>query len=348
MNKENIKPFLTRIETVFNETGLNQLGKDLEFSVRERKITPYKLGLALIKAFSCTKIESIADIHRCFNALHRESVAYKPFYNQLSKPNFADFMRKMTEMVMQYLVIQILSFDNNNTFSEFETVYLQDGSLFAIKETLREIFPGRFKTVNPAAVELHVTVDLYRDNPIKIDLAPDTNSERLYLPEPEELINCLLLADRGYPSNDYASKVESCGGFYLMRQQGGINPVVEVAYDEDRKIITKLLNKKLKDIKKKLPKRASIDMDVKCKTSDGKDYIYRLVITWNASKKEYQYLMTNLSREKYTTQQIILAYKLRWQIELLFKEWKSYANLHAFDTNNEYVAEGFIWAIMDP
>ena len=32
-----------------------------------------------------------------------------------------------------------------------------------------------------------------------------------------------------------------------------------------------------------------------------------------------------------------------WQMELLFKEWKSYANLHAFDTTNPALVEGLIW-----
>ena len=31
-------------------------------------------------------------------------------------------------------------------------------------------------------------------------------------------------------------------------------------------------------------------------------------------------------------------------MELLFKEWKSYANLHAFDTENPAIVEGLIWA----
>jgi hypothetical protein len=32
------------------------------------------------------------------------------------------------------------------------------------------------------------------------------------------------------------------------------------------------------------------------------------------------------------------------EIELLFKEWKSYANLHRFVTSKAPIAEGFIWA----
>ena len=32
-----------------------------------------------------------------------------------------------------------------------------------------------------------------------------------------------------------------------------------------------------------------------------------------------------------------------WQSELLFKEWKSSANLHAFDTANTALVEGLIW-----
>ena len=37
-------------------------------------------------------------------------------------------------------------------------------------------------------------------------------------------------------------------------------------------------------------------------------------------------------------------YRFRWQIERCFKEWKSYANLHQFDTANPHIAEGLIWA----
>ena len=52
----------------------------------------------------------------------------------------------------------------------------------------------------------------------------------------------------------------------------------------------------------------------------------------------------NLLSPSYPLEVICRAYKWRWQVELLFKEWKSYANLHAFDTANPTLVEGLIWA----
>jgi IS4 transposase len=54
-------------------------------------------------------------------------------------------------------------------------------------------------------------------------------------------------------------------------------------------------------------------------------------------------LITDLPRETFTTEHIITAYRLRWQIELMFKEWKSHANLQAFTTEKASIVEGFIW-----
>jgi hypothetical protein len=54
--------------------------------------------------------------------------------------------------------------------------------------------------------------------------------------------------------------------------------------------------------------------------------------------------VTNLARERYSVGQVTNASRLRWQVELLFKQWKPYANLHAIDTNNAAIAEGMVWA----
>ena len=55
-------------------------------------------------------------------------------------------------------------------------------------------------------------------------------------------------------------------------------------------------------------------------------------------------LCTNLPRTPFPVDLISRLYRFRWQVELLFKEWKSYANLHKFDTGNPHIAAGLIWA----
>ncbi|MEQ1899040.1 MAG: transposase [Vicinamibacterales bacterium] len=55
-------------------------------------------------------------------------------------------------------------------------------------------------------------------------------------------------------------------------------------------------------------------------------------------------LCTNLPRTPFAVDVVARLYRFRWQIELCFKEWKSYANLHEFNTANPHIAEGLIWA----
>ena len=80
----------------------------------------------------------------------------------------------------------------------YSSIIIQDGSSFAIHDSLREVFPGRFKAVKPAAVELHTTMDLLCDAPTTVVLTPDTTSEQAFLPEPTSRQDRVLLADRGY------------------------------------------------------------------------------------------------------------------------------------------------------
>ena len=70
----------------------------------------------------------------------------------------------------------------------------------------------------------------------------------------------------------------------------------------------------------------------------------RLIISWNPQTRRCWYFLTNLPPKRYTIEVICRAYTWRWQVALLFKEWKSSANLPAFDTAKVAIVEGRIWA----
>ncbi len=343
MEKIQATKLAKQLKRTFCEPALNALGKRVGFCKREREITPYRLCLGLVEVMGQSKIETIADIHRSFNALCDTDVQYKPFHNQLAKKQFPEFMRQMCERLLEQLACKALHFSHGSPFARFERVELQDGTSFAVKSTLREAFPGRFTKVSPAGVELHVTLDLLSEQPSCIVLTPDTDSEAQYLPCAQSLENSLVMGDRGYFKKIYLRDVDQHGGFFIVKGKANMTPVVLTAVTADGVRKNRLENKSLKDIRTKLSKTQSMDMDVEWPVNAGA-LRCRMVASWNRKTKEYQYLLTNLPRDEFSIEQVLDAYRLRWQVELLFKDWKSYCNLHAFGTSNPSIAEGLIWA----
>ena len=332
-----------KFQWVFSEALLNACGKEVKFCRRQRTITPFRLGLALTATCASHRVETLADFHRGFHALFDTTITYKAFYNQLAKPHFAAFMRTTASRLIGELTLKVLGFAKGRVFAEFHHIVIQDGSSFAIHDGLREVFPGRFKVVKPSAVELHTTMDLLCDAPTTVVLTPDTTNEQAFLPEPVSLQKSLLLADRGYLDLHSMHRVQDAGGFFIIRAKAGMNPQVIEAFREDGKRLRSLRNKPLKAIHAKLPKRQRVERLVEWQV-ETHPLRLRLLISWNRRKKEFCYLLTNLPAQRYGLDMIFRAYKWRWQVELLFKEWKSYANLHAFDTANPAIVEGLIWA----
>lgn len=343
MERDKLTGSLDRFKRVLNESVINGIGKKLKFCERLRTVTPHRLVVTLLAAFSCTKVETLADIHRGLTALFGKGIAYKPFHNQLSKKAFPEMMKAVANELMTKLAVRVLRAKRGGLFSEFKAILIQDGSSFALKDALKKIYPGRFKTISPAAVEVHVTMDLLEGRAERVTVTADTEGERAHLPSASELQGKLLLADRGYFSLEYIAAMIGALASFIIRAKTSINPVILEARTPEGKRLKKLEGKHLKKVK--LSKRRPVDLLVEW-SKNGEPVVCRVVVSWNPKKKQFGFFVTNLPRDRYSVTDVLQAYRLRWQIELLFKEWKSYANLHAFDTSKAPIAEGLIWAAL--
>jgi hypothetical protein len=174
-------------------------------------------------------------------------------------------------------------------------------------------------------------------------LSPDTDSEHDYRPAPASLKGDVFLADRGYLDLTYLREVGRHGGSFIVRAKDGLNPRVINAFREDGKRVKSCQERDLQAIIAKLPKKQRVELAVEW-LIDHHPFRLRLIVSWNQEKKCFVYLLTNLDQSRYPIEKICLGYKIRWQVELLFKEWKSHSNLHSFDTENEYITESLIWA----
>ncbi len=316
MNRRQLTKFSQRLAQVLGEGTITRLGRTTGFTHRLREVTPHRMAMALLTSLSCHSTKTLADILRVFNALADRSVRYKPFHNQLAKEAFPMFTWRIFDHLLSRLVLHVLAPLPGHALRRFDDILLQDGSSFAVLDELKDTFPGRFTKVSPAAVELHTTMSLFQDQAIRVQVAPDADGERQFLPEPDELRRKLLLADRGCMDIDYCRRVHHAGGSFIVRFKTGVNPVVVRARVDGRERPS-WRDRKLAAVRDRL----------KGKSAD-------LLVFWNKDTPPFRLLLI-WNRE---------LYRLRWQVELLFKEWKSYANLHAFGTANPGIAEGLIWA----
>lgn len=327
------------------EAQVLQIARECRWLRRLREITPLALVVACLSTLGASKATWIADILRTFNAFTGLSIRYKPFHNQLRKAAFPEFMRRLLERTLATMTRPVLSAGFGSKLGKFRDILLHDGSSFALKDGLKKEWPGRFTKFSPAAVELHVTMSAFEDNPIQITLAPDKEAERALGPKAEELRDCLLLEDRGFEHRKFFLDMRAAGAFFIVRGNKAIRPVVRTAHDLHGRRLRHLEGKPLSW--EALPSRS---VDIAIEWGKGAEtYRGRLVALYKRGRrneKTFVYLHTNLARAEFSAHEVGTLYRLRWQVELLFKECKSHANLHRFDTEKAAIAEGLIWASM--
>lgn len=342
MSKNKTTPIETILQQALSEKAINDLGRQAGQSKRLRVVTPFRLVMAIIAALASRRVESLADLLREFNHQNDTRVAYKPFYNRLAQKGFAEFMRRMLERLMSDLALRILEPEPGSSLQGLRDVVIQDGSSFAVKPVLAQVFSGRFTKVEPAAVELHVTYSGFQDEMVRVILAPDKEAERQYLPPPDQLKGTLLLTDRGYPSIRLFAQSGQNSGWVLSRLSRAFDPLVLSCWSKGKRFP---LRKPMR-LSQWLSQQPKVAMDLDVRFYLGKRAVEVRLALFPGKEKHMTRLCTNLDREHFPLSLVGKLYRFRWQVELVFKEWKSYANLHRFDTSNEYIVEGMIWAAL--
>jgi len=176
-----------------------------------------------------------------------------------------------------------------------------------------------------------------------VALTADKEPERAYRPPAASLRERLFLGDRGYEERRFFHDVQDAGGSFIVRGTKNIRPTIRAAFDSTGKRVARLAGKTLRWDRLEAQ---TVDMDIEWR-SGALVYRGRIVAIYKRGKrnqKTFVYLHTNLARDRFCAADVAGLYRLRWQVELLFKEFKSHANLHAFDTGKAAIAEAMIWA----
>jgi hypothetical protein len=246
---EKITEIERKLKQKLSPKVFDKLARETRFIQRVRKAEAFSLFWSLASGFVVGQATEIAGMLRAFIRDTGIKVNYSALYKRLAKEGFGDFMREIAVHLINHVYTHHL--DARGLLENFKDILIQDGSSLAINDRLKKIFPGRFSTISPAAVELHAFFSLRYGSFHGVTLAPDVVSEYKFMPKPTEydLKDTLSLFDRGYNSIEGLHDIEEGQGYFLVRMKDNLNPLVLWANHKDQRRDCYFRNKPLQKIK---------------------------------------------------------------------------------------------------
>ena len=258
---------------------------------------------------------------------------------------FCEAGAKLLKQVLDEAVTHLLYSEASHIpiLRRFSAVYLQDSSIIELPDVLQDEWCGCGSGIGKgrAAVKIEVRLDLLHGAMV----GPILESGRMndagsqIQKEPTEACS-LRIADLGYWSLEEMQRIAAAGGFWLTRLRGA----VRIA----------LPGRKSQDLVHFLQQCASNRVECDVVISDHKPTPARLLairvpqevadqrrrkLREDARRRQktvsqralaladWTVLVTNVPADMLTLQEALVLLRSRWQIELLFKLWKSHGNL---------------------
>jgi hypothetical protein len=141
-------------------------------------------------------------------------------------------------------------------------------------------------------------------------IAPDTEAERQFLPDPATLKDRLWLADRGYPSVPYCEAVRAQGGSFIVRLTRRYDPWVGAAWVEG---VRAAVPTRIR-LSHFLAQHAGHRLDLDVEFERGRRVVEFRIMVVPGRDAAMTSLCTNLPRTPFSLDLVARLYRFRWQI----------------------------------
>jgi len=328
---------------------LAELSEEIEKLARKVKFIQYStskiLGVEFVQLMSIimfsvgltkTLEEQCKDLKREFNI----DITPVSLSNKQNKKEASTFLKRVYKLLLRNNIEEIV--ESNDIFKEFENVYIEDSSIIKFNKIKSNFFKGYGGAKNSSSFKLNLIFNISKMSVKDMTMYKYNRSDQGLSQYTTKHLNKgdLYIADLGYYVLKDFKNIEDREAFYISRFQIHTNIYWEEESIESFDLINYLdkqksniidisniyigVKEKLKCrlIAYRLPEEIANERirkkKIECKRHAGKEPSKKML----ASLK-YAIFITNIPQEKIESKMIGTLYKIRWQIELIFKEFKS-------------------------
>ena len=352
-----LKNLIYNIKEIFSEKFINSVARKTQFIKRKGKITS-EIFLALNTFLGkdiCSKPLSLLSSR--LSAKYGINISAQAL-NERFNTNSVKFMKKIfNEMLLKQS--NIYYGNSKNLF--FDRILINDSTSYSLPTQFHDEFKGSGGISSKSALKIQLQYDLLSGNFLTCDIGDVTTSDGRYVEVMNEYTrkNDLRLADLGYYSINYLKQIHDKKAFFISKIKSTtllyfknpnpeknakgkllksseyikidifeiIKPLAhgqtielkDIYIGSKKHIKTRLIITKLSEENKK-KRHDKLVRD----TKRSRGNINNRSLAWN----KVNVYITNAPEKDLATKDVHDIYSLRWQIEIMFKIWKSIFNIN--------------------
>lgn len=315
----------------FEKADIKRIAKKTGFIERKaKKIDAFPFVMGLILSF-CNRKNTLEFWARQIQKLSGKKVSKQALFKRIGVKT-VDFCKDLLQEAVSKKAKEIKKLQ---IFKSFKRVLLHDSTTVPLDDRLVEEFPGnRTNGVQKAIVRIQTIIDLKTMRFLSFLLSGFTRNDQAA--SGDILSMCskgdLVIRDLGYFALATFKEVAVQGAHFLSRLRFGVK-IYDLSGAEIA-LASLLKNKQGIDRQvligeKKVPVRLVMvplpkDIAAEKKRKAKQDRDRRL----NHSEEYYKWLefntyVTTVDEHIWSTEDVVNAYRVRWQIEIIFKSWKT-------------------------
>ncbi|HDR7613558.1 TPA: IS4 family transposase [Bacillus mycoides] len=357
--QDELQLFAEELHQHLTPSILEELARELGFVKRKRKFSGNELATICIwvsqRIASDSLVRLCSQLHAATGILMSPEGLNKRFNKKAVK-----FLKHIFSALWQSKVCET-SVISSSSLTYFQRIRILDATIFQVPKHLASVYPGSGGCAQTAGIKIQLEYDLHSGQFLNFQVEPGKNNDKTFGTECLTTLRPgdLCIRDLGYYSLEDLDQMDQRGVYYISRLK--LNNMVYIKNEFPEYFRNGTVKKQSQHIKVDLEhimntlqpgqvyemKNAYIGRDKKLFT---RVIIYRLTEkqlherrkkqVYTESKKGITYsekskrltginiYITNTPWEIVPMEQVHDYYTLRWQIEIIFKTWKSLFQIH--------------------
>lgn len=323
------------------------LGRELGFVQRQRKLSGSTFIQALVFGFQAEPGATYEDLSQSAATV---GVAISP---QGLEQRFTETAARLVQQVLTCAVEQVIASRPAAIpiLQRFEGVYLRDSSIISLPIELAETWPGVGNSRGPtAALKLQVELD-FSSGQLAGPVIQSGRSQDQTSPFQHRVLpaGALHLADLGYFNLERSAQDEQQGVYWITRLKAG---TAIYSPEGQRLDLVRWLNAQ-EAAQLDRPVLVGTQHQLACRLlavrvpQEVADQRRRRLREYARKKQvplkaetlalaDWTLVITNVPEEKLSWKKALILLRVRWQVELLFKLWKSHAQVDEWRSHNPW------------